>query len=154
MVSGWAATGLHGRLVDCAHNELAIFDPPPGQSCRQYLADFLAAGAPGQLYNPNATSGCEYCPLTSADQFLSASNIYYGQRWRNFGIGFAYIIFNIFGCILLYYLFRVRRISITSLAKGPARIADIVFIQGLRRLFARHSEPTPAGKEAESHRAF
>ena len=76
MVSGWTATGLHGRIVRCAQNELAIFDPPSGQTCQQYLADYLQSGAPGQLYNPSATSQCHYCPLTSADQFLAASNVY------------------------------------------------------------------------------
>lgn len=95
MVSAWAGTGLRGRLVECAHNELAIFDPPSGQTCQEYLADYLNAGAPGQLYNPTATAGCEYCPLTSADQFLAGSNIYPSERWRNFGIGFAYIGFNV-----------------------------------------------------------
>ena len=95
MISGWAGTGLTGRLVECARNELAVFDPPSGQTCRQYLADYFAAGAPGQLLNPSATSGCEYCPLTSADQFLAATNVYASQRWRNFGIGFAYIVFNV-----------------------------------------------------------
>ncbi|KIW34417.1 uncharacterized protein PV07_01195 [Cladophialophora immunda] len=154
LISGWAGTGLRGRLVHCAQNELAKFDPPSGQTCAQYLTAYLNGGAPGQLYNPNATSQCQYCPLTSADQFLAGSKIYPSDRWRNFGIGFAYIIFNIFACIFLYYLFRVRRISISSLAKGPARIVDLIVNQGLRRLFARHAEPTPPGKEAERHRAF
>jgi len=133
---------------------MAIFNPPSGQTCSQYLAEYFDAGAPGQLYNPSATSGCEYCPLTVADQFLAASDVYYSQRWRNFGIGFIYIFFNIFACIMLYYLFRVRRFSIASLAKGPARVADIVFIQGFRRLFARHVEPTPLEKQATVHKAF
>ncbi|KAL2429794.1 ABC multidrug transporter MDR1 [Exophiala dermatitidis] len=154
MVSGWASTGLHGRLVNCARNELAVFDPPSGQTCQQYLAEYLKAGAPGRLYNPSATSACEYCPLSSADQFLAGSNIYYNERWRNFGIGFAYIAFNIFACIMLYYLFRVRRFSLLSLAKGPAHVVDLVLNKGLRRLFARHAEPTPPGKEADLHRAF
>ncbi|KIW81857.1 hypothetical protein Z517_04883 [Fonsecaea pedrosoi CBS 271.37] len=154
LISGWAGTGLRGRLVHCAQNELAKFDPPSGQTCAQYLAAYLDRGAPGQLYNPDATSQCQYCPLTSADQFLAASKIYPSDRWRNFGIGFSYIVFNIFACICLYYLFRVRRFSIVSLAKGPARIVDLIVNKCLRRLFARHAEPTPQGKEAEHHQAF
>ena len=94
-VSGWAGTGLKGRPVKCAQNELAKFDPPSGQTCSDYLRRYFDSGAPGQLYNPNATSGCEYCPLKNADQFLAASNIFASERWRNFGIGFAYIIFNV-----------------------------------------------------------
>ena len=95
LVAGWAGTGLHGRRVHCAQIELAIFDPPSGQTCGQYLADYFRIGAPGQLYNPSATTGCQYCPLTSADQFLAASNVYWSQRWRNFGIGFSYLGFNV-----------------------------------------------------------
>ncbi|ETI20753.1 hypothetical protein G647_07095 [Cladophialophora carrionii CBS 160.54] len=153
LVAGWASTGLRGRRVQCADNELANFDPPSGQTCGAYLARYLQGGAPGQLYNPAATSQCQYCPLTSADQFLAGSNIYASDRWRNFGIGFAYIIFNIFACITLYYLFRVRRVSLSNLAKGPARAVDLV-VTGLRRMFARHGEPTPRGREAENNKAY
>ena len=95
LVSGWAATGLSGRQVHCANNELATFNPPSGQTCGQYLARYLQGGAPGQLYNPSATRQCQYCPLTDADQFLAGRNIYYSQRWRNFGIGWAFICFNV-----------------------------------------------------------
>ena len=95
LIAGWAATGISGRTVRCADNELANFDPPSGQTCGEYLSRYLQAGAPGQLYNPDATSQCRYCPLTSADQFLAGSNIYESEKWRNFGIGFAYIFFNV-----------------------------------------------------------
>src|SRR2546423_637082 len=87
MVGGWAGTGLAGRPVHCARNELAVFDPPSGQTCQAYLAPYFHAGAPGHLDNPSATSGCEYCPLSNANQFLAGSNIYPSERWRNWGIG-------------------------------------------------------------------
>ena len=142
MIGGWAGAGLAGRAVQCARTELAIFDPPSGQTCQAYLARYLQEGAGGQLYNPQATAGCEYCPLTNANQFLAMDNIVPSQRWRNFGIGWAFIIFNVFAAVLLYYMFRVRHFSIGSLAKGPARAMDMT-VKGLRRMFARHSEPTP-----------
>lgn len=153
LVGGWAATGLMGRTVHCAAHELAIFDPPSGQTCMDYLSRYLKEGAPGALYNPHATAGCEYCPLRTADQFLSGSNISPDQRWRNFGIGFAYIVFNIFAAVILYYLFRVRKLSVNSLAKGPARIVERIG-RGVRRMLARHAEPTPAGKEAQSNKIY
>ena len=153
LISGWSGNGLGGRLVHCAQQELAVFDPPSGQTCGQYLQRYLSEGAPGALYNPQATTSCEYCPLRNADQFLAGSGISPDQRWRNFGIGFAYIIFNIFAAIVLYYLFRVRKVSINSLAKGPAKIADRV-IRASRRMFARHTEPTPQGKEAQSNKIY
>lgn len=153
MIGGWAGTGLSGRAVHCARNELAMFNPPSGQTCHTYLARYLEAGAPGQLYNPSATSSCEYCPLSNANQFLAGSDIYPSQRWRNWGIGFAFIFFNIFATISLYYVFRVRRFSLASLAKGPARVVDIMAV-GFRRMFTRHSEPTPHGKEAENNKIY
>ena len=153
MIGGWAGTGLHGRMVHCAQNELAVFDPPNGQTCQDYLAPYFHEGAVGQLYNPLAKLGCQYCPLSSADQFLAGSNVYASQRWRNFGIGFAYILFNTFAAIALYYTFRVRRFSFVSLARGPARAVDLTRLC-LRRLLTRHSEPTPRGREAESNKAF
>lgn len=153
LVGGWAATGLQGRTVHCASQELAKFNPPSGQTCGQYLQRYLNEGAPGALYNPQATANCEYCPLRNANQFLAGVNIYPDQRWRNFGLVFIYIIFNIFAAIVLYYLFRVRKVSINSLAKGPAKVADTL-VRGFRRMFARHAEPTPQGKEAQSNKIY
>ncbi|KAK2736180.1 GTPase-activating protein [Myotisia sp. PD_48] len=68
-VGGIAATTLHAREVRCAENEFAVFDPPQGMGCREYLARFLEAGAPGQLVNPAATNG-------SVEKFLSGLGIY------------------------------------------------------------------------------
>lgn len=95
LVGGWAGTGLRGRTVVCSDKELAVFDPPSGQTCEQYLAPFFQQGAPGQLYNPSSNTGCQYCPLTSANQFLAGQSVYPDQRWRNFGIGWAFIVFNV-----------------------------------------------------------
>ncbi|KAI9841997.1 MAG: hypothetical protein M1838_003324 [Thelocarpon superellum] len=107
-VDGIAATGLSGRPITCSSAELAVFQPLPGHTCGQYLQAYLSK-APGSLYNPNATSNCEYCTLSNTDQFLAGSAIEYSQRWRNYGIGFAYIIFNVVGATTLYYVFRVRK---------------------------------------------
>ncbi|EFY84348.1 ABC multidrug transporter, putative [Metarhizium acridum CQMa 102] len=106
-VSGLAGAALHARSVVCSEGEMSVLDPPPGQSCGAYLAVFLEK-APGTLYNPDATSGCEYCALSSADQYLAARRIYWDERWRNYGIFWCYLVFNVFGTATLYYLFRVR----------------------------------------------
>lgn len=66
--------------------------------------------------NPSATANCEYCPVTNADQLLAAFRIYWNDRWRNFGIFWTYIVFDIFMAVLLYNLFRVR--------KASARLSD------------------------------
>ena len=105
-VGGVVSTGLGGKMVKCAPNELAIFNPPSGQTCGQYLSSYLKT-APGQLLDPNATSQCQYCPLTTSDQFLSSVSMNYTQRWRNYGIVWAYVAFNIFIAVAFYYCFRV-----------------------------------------------
>ena len=117
LIGGWAGSGLADRPVVCANNELAIFDPPSGQTCGAYLSAYLKGGAPGSLLNPSAVSECKYCPLQNANQFLAASWIQPSDKYRNLGIIFAYIVFNVFAAVSLYYIFRVRRFSIKSLRK-------------------------------------
>lgn len=153
LIAGWASTGLAGKPISCADNELAQFDPPPQQTCGQYLADYFSAGAIGQLENPDAASDCRYCPLSNSDQFLASVNISYNHRWRDFGIGWAYIVFNIAAAVLLYYMFRVRHWSPASLAKGPAVLAE-KSARVCRRFFTRHAEPTPRGKEDVNNRVY
>lgn len=74
LISGITATGLHGRAIECAREELSVFNPSFGMTCGEYLGSFLQY-SPGQLYNPGATQGCEYCQLRNADQYLAGSNI-------------------------------------------------------------------------------
>ena len=116
LVSAIASTGLSGKIVHCASNELAIMQPLPGQTCGQYLGPY-ASVAMGSIYNPEATSDCHYCPISTSDMFLDSVAIKYSTRWRDYGIGFAYIVFNIFMAVLLYYLIRVRRGSGKSMAE-------------------------------------
>lgn len=109
-VGGIAGTMLHGRQVECSASEASTFNPPAGQTCQQYLAAYLET-APGTLQNPDATTQCRYCSLSNADQFLATSGIAWSERWRDFGLMWAYIVFNIAGAVVLYYLFRVRGVS-------------------------------------------
>jgi ATP-binding cassette subfamily G (WHITE) protein 2 (PDR) len=107
-VAGLVATELHDRPIECSATETSTFSPPAGQTCQQYLAPYLAV-APGTLQNPNDTADCRYCSLSNADQFLAGSNIFWSERWRNFGIVWAYVGFNIFVAVSTYYLFRVKK---------------------------------------------
>lgn len=112
LISGIASTSLHALPVTCSSSELARFPPPAGQTCGQYLAGFLCspAGAAGTLVNPTSTDMCEYCQLSVSDQFLvEVTGIEWGTRWRNYGIGFAYIVFNVGMAVVLYWAFRVKR---------------------------------------------
>ena len=107
IVGGVAATTLHSRLVQCSASETSVFNPPSGLTCGVYFEPQLTK-ASGQLYNPDATSQCQYCPLSNSDEILSLSEIYWSTRWRNFGIVWAYIFFNVFMAVTLYFMFRVK----------------------------------------------
>jgi ATP-binding cassette subfamily G (WHITE) protein 2 (PDR) len=106
--AGIVSKVLHERVVKCAAAEVSTFNPPLGQKCQQYLATYLYI-APGHLQNPTDTTDCKYCGVTQADQFLAASNIHCSERWRNLGLLWAYIGFNIIVAVATYYVFRVKR---------------------------------------------
>ncbi|PKS08034.1 hypothetical protein jhhlp_006646 [Lomentospora prolificans] len=114
-IGGVSTTALHGREIVCSDEELSVVDPPSGQTCGEYFAKFLET-APGRLYNPEDTASCQYCAMSSADQYLAQRNIYHAERWRNYGIFWCYFVFNTLATILLYYLFRVR---VWRSAKSP-----------------------------------
>lgn len=97
---------LHKRSVSCAQNELAFFTPPLGQTCGEYMKDFVKA-AGGYLEDPNNTQKCGYCQFSVADQYLLTINIKYKYVWRNIGFFCAYIIFNVAACLALYKLVRL-----------------------------------------------
>lgn len=107
-IGGIVSTALHGRAVTCAPNENSVFNPPAGQTCGAYLADYLQT-APGTLQNPEATEQCRYCPLSNSDQYLAGSNIFWPERWRNFGIVWAFVFFNVALAVLTYWAFRVAK---------------------------------------------
>ncbi|KAF4238141.1 hypothetical protein CNMCM6805_006595 [Aspergillus fumigatiaffinis] len=148
LIAGMCGNALHEQRVQCSGRELSVFSPPQGQTRGQYLADWLSV-SPGQLYNPSATTSCEFCAFTTADPYLSLSKIYYAQRWRNFGIGWAYIGFNIAGAAFLYYVFRVRHYKPTLLPRVVTACGKV-----LHRLFRRRSGSVPEEKKAENRRVL
>jgi ATP-binding cassette subfamily G (WHITE) protein 2 (PDR) len=62
----------------------------------------------GNALNLDATTSCFYYPLGYTDRVLARSGIYYNGRWRDYGLGFIYIAFNIGAIFVFYYLFRLR----------------------------------------------
>lgn len=115
-VGGMVSTQVHNRAIECSDNEVSVFDPPSGQTCGQYLEKY-ASLAGGRVLNEDAISQCQYCSLKVADQFTAQSGIFYGDRWRNFGIVWAFIIFNAFMATMLYYVFRVKKWDLDGIKK-------------------------------------
>lgn len=107
-VSAIMSTGTAGVSIVCTAAEMLTFDPPPPQSCAQYLADYLQS-AGGDLLNPDALRRCQLCPVSSTDNVLALLGIDYGDRWRNFGITWVYNVVNVIGALALYWLLRVPK---------------------------------------------
>ncbi|KAK9428113.1 ABC-2 type transporter-domain-containing protein [Lipomyces doorenjongii] len=118
---------LHDGKVHCLQSEFNVFNPPPGYTCYEYAGEYTAH-AGGYLNNPNATSHCEFCKWTVADQYLAQVDISYsGQRWRNIGLECAFILFNFAFCFLGFYVFRVAVWRMPKL--GRKRKTGTKFVQ-------------------------
>jgi ATP-binding cassette subfamily G (WHITE) protein 2 (PDR) len=63
----------------------------------------------GYLTNLTATTECEFCVIADTSTFLSSAGVDYGDRWRNFGILWGYVIFNVLVAVLLYWGVRVPK---------------------------------------------
>lgn len=107
-VSAILSTGLANVDVTCASNEFTTLHPPDDQSCGEYLQDYIAQ-AGGYLLDNNATSDCQYCKIRETNIYLSAIGADYSTRWRNFGIMWAYVVFNIAAAMLLYWVARMPK---------------------------------------------
>ena len=104
---------LHEKPVVCKKKELAFFDPPSGQTCGDYMEEFLSK-AQGYIQNPEATENCAYCLSSVGDEYLRRIGASYSYLWRNFGIYWIFIVFNFFAMVAVYYIFHVRKVSLIN----------------------------------------
>lgn len=100
---------LHERKVICDTSEFAPSQPLAGQTCGQFMKDFIDEHG-GYLLNPNAPFVCAYCSYASGDEFLSIQNMGYHNRWRNFGICCAFVAFNLFAMFSGFYITSVKKL--------------------------------------------
>ncbi len=108
LVSGVLSAGIANTRVFCADNELLAFKPSSGSTCGEYMAAHQQQIG-GYLIDANATVECLYCPISDTNKYLETVNISYADRWRNFGILWVYIVFNIGAALLVCWLARVPK---------------------------------------------
>ncbi|PLB36892.1 putative ABC multidrug transporter [Aspergillus candidus] len=93
--------------VHCDESEFALFNPPNGTTCGEYLSDFMhGMGANMNLVDPSATSDCRVCQYSSGSDYLATINLkdyYYG--WRDAAV---VAIFAISSYALVYVLMKLR----------------------------------------------
>lgn len=105
---------LWGTEVTCADDEFAIFNPPDGLNCGDYLADYKAgAGVGSNLINPDATEACRVCQYSDGGDYLRGMNLLeYEYGWRDAGI---VVLFVFSSYALVYMLMKLR----TKTTKKP-----------------------------------
>lgn len=109
LVGGVMSAAIASASVTCSETELLQILPPAGMTCGAFLGPFANATG-GVLVNPGeATDACRYCVIATTDQFLSRFDIYYDDAWRNFGLLWVYILFNVGAAMGLYWLFRMPK---------------------------------------------
>lgn len=108
-VSGMLSTAITGAAVACASDEYLNFIPPFNTTCAAYMEPYMLKAGTGYLLHPEATDSCNLCTFDTTEAFLTRFNAPYSEAWRNFGIIWAYIAFNILASLALYWLVRVPK---------------------------------------------
>jgi ABC-type multidrug transport system permease subunit len=108
LVSAMLSTGVSGADATCSAVEYLSFKAPANETCKQYMAPWIASYG-GSLMDENAVSDCQFCSLSTTDAYLDQIGAHFSEAWRNFGIMWAFIIFNIFGAVFIYWLARVPK---------------------------------------------
>ncbi|GAW17660.1 hypothetical protein ANO14919_071200 [Xylariales sp. No.14919] len=109
LVSSMLSFSVGNTSVTCAANEILTLNPPANETCMSYLgtqvqvAGYLVPGTENNMAN------CQYCPVKETNAYLLQTSVVFEDRWRNFGLLFVYIAFNIFGALFLYWLTRVPK---------------------------------------------
>ena len=102
-LDGFLGVAAHGQKVRCGSTEFARFRPPPGQNCTSYTSDFTARV--GGYVQDGINGFCEYCQYENGDQFNAGFNVYYKNKWLDYGVLVAFCGFNfavVFVCSWLY----------------------------------------------------
>ena len=110
-VRSMVANILHDLPVQCSREDLAIFNPPPGQTCGAYALQWVeSVGA--QLLNPDANQNCEFCQYQVGDQFAATLGATWGFRWKGVGIVAGYTIGQLFLAYVAYWYFTEKGFGI------------------------------------------
>lgn len=84
LLEGMLALLTDGIPIRCATNELAVFPPPPGQSCQSYAGGY--AQQAGGYVETQPNGDCGFCQYRSGTEFAASFNVYARNIWRDFGI--------------------------------------------------------------------
>lgn len=133
LLEGFLGVVVHDIPMECVQREESFFSIPPGfGTCQEYAGAFVDA-ATG--YVRDAGGGmCAYCQFRNGDQFVRLSplllhyilhlnpiynengllicfwqatnfNVYYSNKWRDYGIFWAFVAFNFAAVFFFSWLY-------------------------------------------------
>ncbi|KAJ6151805.1 hypothetical protein N7470_006933 [Penicillium chermesinum] len=108
LVGGLLGEVLWDVKVTCEPSEYVIFKAPDGQTCGEYMANFLSSQA-GYLLDANATSQCSFCQYSTGADYAKTFNLkekYYS--WRDSGITALFCITS-YGLVFLMMKLRSKK---------------------------------------------
>ncbi|KAJ5578431.1 ABC multidrug transporter C [Penicillium hispanicum] len=108
LVSAMLSTGVSGTEATCENIELLHFFPPSNETCQSYMQPYIDQYG-GYLQNTTVGSQCAFCSISSTDTYLGQVGSYFSDAWRNFGLMWVYIIFNICMAVFIYWIARVPK---------------------------------------------
>ena len=95
-------------VVTCTEDELTRFEiPSTATNCGTYAADFLATVS-GYLANPEATTNCGYCSMSTGADYMSIMGYKNSFRWQSYGIMFAFLASNVAFIYAMTWWLRIR----------------------------------------------
>ncbi|KAG7887387.1 hypothetical protein KL936_004547 [Ogataea polymorpha] len=107
-ISGIVSAGLRDTDVHCSEVEFVTVPSPDGETCWNYLSDYIGVHG-GYLKDNSSTTNCEYCSYSESNVFLRSRHMEPEDMWRNWGILVCYTAFNIICAFYFYYQFRVPK---------------------------------------------
>ncbi|KAH0492908.1 hypothetical protein TgHK011_007836 [Trichoderma gracile] len=117
LVNGMLSVAVANTKVTCADNEFVRMQPPANETCGEYLKTFIDL-THGNLTNPDSTDECVYCSISETNTYLATVGSHYSERWRNFGLIWVYIGFNIAAALFVYWLARVPKKQLKNAKKA------------------------------------
>ena len=100
-------TSMANANAGCESNEMITFSAPNGSTCGEYMKSYISEMG-GYLAN-SGSSECQYCPISDTNRFLEDKSMSYENRWRDFGILWAFCMFNVVAAFGIYWTFRVPK---------------------------------------------